>query len=166
MTVHPATLPSLVPATYRIDPERSTVRFTATHFFGLGAVHGTFAVQEGSIIVAGDLGATRVCAMLDAATIDTGNPRRDNDLRSAKFLDVARHPTITFTSRTVATDAMTGVLTVRGVGQRVTLAIRPDGEGRFHASTRLDRRAFGVTAARGLIAPLVDVEIEVVPSDA
>jgi len=51
----------------------------------------------------------------------------------------------------VGAGTVTGVLCVHGVGQRVTLDVTataaPDGY-RFTATAQLDRRAFGVTAAR------------------
>ena len=161
------TLPAIAPATYRVDPSRSSVRFTARELFGLIKVDGQISVTGGEIVVADDLTLSRVSATLDAASIDTSHKRRDSDLRSKRFLDTARHPTITFSSREVGAGTVTGVLCVHGVGQRVTLDVTakaaPDGY-RFTANAQLDRRAFGVTAARGLIGPLIDVTIEVVAS--
>lgn len=161
------TAPAIAPATYRVDARRSSVRFVGRALFGLVEVAGSFPLRDGSVLVAEDVTLSRVHATLDATAIDTANRRRDADLRSKRFLDVARHPTITFSSRDVSTNAVTGVLTVRGVGQRVTLDLTPvpDADGcRFVATTRIDRRAFGVTAGRGLIAPELDVTIEVYAS--
>jgi polyisoprenoid-binding protein YceI len=161
------TAPALAPATYRIDPARSSVRFTAKELFGLIKVPGAFPVTGGTVVVAEDLTLSRVSATMDAASIDTGSRRRDNDLRTKRFLDTARHPEITFSSREVRAGTVTGVLTVRGTGQWVTLDVTaiPAGDGyRFVATTRIDRRAFGVTAGRGLISPEIDVAIEVYAS--
>ncbi len=161
------TAPAIAPATYRIDARRSSLRFVARTLFGLVEVAGSIPLRDGSVLVAEDVSLSRVHATLDAAAIDTGNRRRDNGLRGRQFLDVARHPTITFSSREVRTDSVTGVLTVRGIGQRVTLDLtampEPDGC-RFVATSRIDRRAFGVTASRGFIPPELDVTIEVYAS--
>jgi polyisoprenoid-binding protein YceI len=165
-----STAPAIAPATYRIDPTRSTVRFVAKGMFGLLPVRGTFTVREGTIVVADDVNRSTVTATVDAATVDTANTRRDNDLRSKKYLDTARHPDILFASREVTPDSVTGILRVHGTDQRVTLTLAPEStpDGfRFTTSTRLDRYAFGVTGGKGgLVARHVDVELEIVASRA
>jgi len=124
-----STAPAIAPATYRIDPARSTVRFVSTAMFGLLRVGGTFTVREGTIVVADDVTHSSVTATVDASTIDTANTRRDNDLRANKYLDTARHPDILFTSREVTPDTVTGILRVHGTDQRVT----PDRRAGAHA---------------------------------
>jgi polyisoprenoid-binding protein YceI len=95
----------------------------------------------------------------DAASLWTGQPERDEHLRSEDFLDVARFPTITFRSTRVEPLArneyrVTGDLTIRGVTRPVTLDARYLGQGRspfedtragFTATTRLDRHDFGAS---------------------
>ncbi len=160
-----STAPAIAPATYRIDPARSTVRFVTKVMFGLFRVRGTFAVRDGTIVVADDVTRSTVTATVDPAGVDTANTRRDNDLRSKRFLDTARHPDIQFTSHEVTPDSVTGILVVHGTSQRVTLAVTPEStpDGvRFGTSTRLDRYAFGVTGGKGLIARHVEVELEIV----
>ncbi len=64
--------------------------FSVKHMFGVGTVQGrSHQARRG---VRGR-GAARcyVDAVLDAASFHTGNPRRDKDIRSARFLDVANH---------------------------------------------------------------------------
>src|SRR5215203_1976266 len=85
---------------YRIDPTRTIVRFSTRHLFGLGAVSGTVRLREADFSVTETLSAT-VHAVLDAASFDTGNARRDSDVRSAKYLDVTAYPDITFDSQQV-----------------------------------------------------------------
>jgi polyisoprenoid-binding protein YceI len=135
-----STAPAIAPATYRIDPARSTVRFVNKAMFF--TVRGTFTVREGTIVVADDITRSTATATVDAASLDTANTRRDNDLRSKKYL---------------------------GTDQRVTLTLAPEStpDGfRFTTSTRLDRYAFGVTGGKGLVARHVDVELEIVASRA
>ncbi len=119
-----STAPTIAPATYRIDPARSTIRFAAKAMFL--TVRGTFTVREGTITVADDVTRSAVTATVDATSIDTANTRRDNDLRSKKYLDTARHPDIQFTSREVTPDSVTGILRVHGTDQRVTLTLAPE----------------------------------------
>lgn len=163
-----STAPAIAPATYHIDTARSTVGFVSK-IFGLLRVRGTFTVRDGTIVVADDVTRSSVTATVDAASIDTANTRRDKDLRSKKYLDTARHPEILFTSREVTPDSVTGMLYVHDTAHRVTLTLTPgstpDGV-RFTASTTLDRYAFGVTSAKGLVSRNVDVELEIVATRA
>ncbi len=46
-----------------------------------------------------DITKSRGSITIDAASVNTGEAKRDEDLRSGKFLDVARYPIITFVSR-------------------------------------------------------------------
>jgi polyisoprenoid-binding protein YceI len=63
---------------------------------------------------------------IDAAGIWTGEPTRDDHLRSPDFLDVQHYPKIVFKSRRVERAGenkfnVTGDLTIRGVSKEVTL---------------------------------------------
>jgi polyisoprenoid-binding protein YceI len=104
---------------------------------------------------------------IDARKLWTGEPERDKHLKSADFLDVETHPTITFRGRGVvlcgADEArFGGDLTIRGVTRPVTLDVRPLGQWQtpwwednvdkgpktragFVATTRINRHDFGVS---------------------
>src|SRR5436853_415388 len=67
-------------------------------------------------------------AVIDAASVDTSEPKRDAHLRSANFLDVARYPTIAFRStRIERADGghwkVTGDLTLLGRTRPVLLDV-------------------------------------------
>lgn len=95
----------------------------------------------------------------DAASLWSGEPERDDHLRSEDFLHVERYPTISFRSTTVEPAArneyrVTGDLTIRGATRPVTLDVRYLGQGRspfddtragFTATARIDRHDFGVS---------------------
>ncbi len=101
----------------------------------------------------------RVEVRIEAATLWSGEPERDDHLRSEDFLDVARYPAIAFRSTRVDPAArneytVTGDLTIRGVSRPVTLDVRYLGQGRspfddtrvgFTATTRIDRHDFGAS---------------------
>jgi polyisoprenoid-binding protein YceI len=151
---------------YRIDPSRTTVRFSTRHLFGLGAVSGTVSLRAADFSVTEPSSAT-VQAVLDAASFDTGNPRRDTDVRSAKYLDVTAYPDITFNSQQVRLHegkwVAVGTLTAHGVAAPVDLTLdelrRDDGKLILRASAKIDRYAHQVTAGKGLAARWLTVEV-------
>ena len=96
---------------------------------------------------------------IDGATLWSGEPERDEHLRSEDFLDVARHPRILFHSTRVEPVArneyrVSGDLAIRGVTRPVSLDVRYLGQCRspfddtrvgFTATTRINRHDFGVS---------------------
>ena len=146
-----APVPSAPPAVYRIDTGHSDVTFRIRHF--MSRVSGTFNQWEGTITAdPADWTTGTGEVTIQAASIDTRHERRDNDLRSGNFFDVATHPTITFRSTSVTVDGsrltIAGDLTMRGVTKPVVLEgefLGRMGEGTarerigFAARTRIDR---------------------------
>ena len=104
---------------------------------------------------------------IDAASLWSGDPDRDNHLRHSDFFDVQTHPKITFKGNDVQLLSnhefkVTGDLTIRGVTRKVTLDVRylgqwqtPYWEGGvdkgpmpragFVAQTTINRHDFGVS---------------------
>src|SRR5262245_33510338 len=69
----------------------------------LSKVRGSFTGVTGSIVdAAEDPKYSSVKAEIDVTTLITGDPQRDEHLRSADFFDVDDHPKITFESRRVS----------------------------------------------------------------
>ena len=114
-----------LPGHYEIDPSRSRVTFATRHLFGLGRVKGSFAIRGGTADVADPIEASAIYAEIDAASFRTRNPARDGSVLSARFLDPAGHPVMTFRSDRIEAESqiMPGTLTVRGTTRPVTLAI-------------------------------------------
>jgi len=119
--------------TYKIDPVHSAISFKVRHFFSY--VSGNFTKFDGTINVDPDHpDKSSVTATIDTASVDTKNERRDEDLRSADFFDVAKYPSITFKSKNVkqtGTDSgdIVGDLTMHGVTREVTLHVKFLGKG-------------------------------------
>jgi polyisoprenoid-binding protein YceI len=92
-------------------------------------VRGEFTKVSGNAVLdPTDPPKSTLEVILDATSIDTREPQRDEHLRSADFLDVANHPTITFRSKKITpagTDhyKVTGDLTIRGVTREVTFDV-------------------------------------------
>lgn len=163
------------PATWAIDPGHSHVGFSVRHMM-VSNTRGSFEKFSGAIVGDPDhpTGA-KIDVTIDAASLNTQNPKRDDHLRSADFFDVAKYPTITFQSKRVDKRAdgslrVIGDLTMRGVTKEVVLdvdgptpAIQVGAATRIGASatTKLNRRDFGLTWNRVLEAGGVTVGDEV-----
>ncbi|MGW2283611.1 YceI family protein [Streptomyces phaeochromogenes] len=147
------------PGPWTVDPAHSSVGAVAQHL-GISSVHGRFREFAGSIDIAPDeVAKSRVEAVISAASIDTGNAMRDGHLKSADFLDVERHPRITYVSTgltpATGTDHWTvhGELTMHGVVRPVDLDLAYLGTGAdpwggtraaFRATTELRREDFAM----------------------
>lgn len=150
---------------YEIDTGRSAIEFRGRHLFGLAPVRGTCAVRAGIVDVGAPLTGSRVRAEIETASFDTGHERRDTDVRSARFLDAARHPVMTFVSTGFDGMIVSGTLTVRDVTRPVELVVErcdvsPEAF-TVRATTRIDRTEFGVTAARGLAGRHLDLILRI-----
>jgi polyisoprenoid-binding protein YceI len=120
--------------TYKIDPVHSSINFKVRHFFSY--VNGSFKKFDGTIRFDPDHPEkSSVSATIDVASITTQNDKRDEDLRSPDFFDVAKYPTITFKSRSVKQTGadsadIIGDLTMRGVTKEITLHAKFLGKGK------------------------------------
>jgi polyisoprenoid-binding protein YceI len=149
-------LPGYVSGRWVIDPVHSDISFVVRHLM-VSRVRGRFVRFSGEIVTGADPSTSTVAAEIEMASIDTGNPERDDDLRSPTYLDVARYPTMAYHSTAVRVvgDRFTvdGDLTLHGVTRPVQLAgnlhgIRPNGKGGtvagLGATADIDRRDFGI----------------------
>lgn len=153
-----ATLAQAQTSTWKIDPAHSAANFSVRHM-GISNVHGRFGGVTGEIVLdPADLTKSSVKATIDTTTVDTGVPPRDSDLKSDHFFDVAKYPTMTFVSKSIAKNGdgytVTGDLTMHGVTKQVELSMdAPSGEvsmGKatrrgFDATTTIHRKDFGLT---------------------
>lgn len=166
--------------TWAIDPAHSSVEAIARHLM-VAKVRGRFGSYEGEIVVGDTPEDSSVEVTIDAASIDTGETKRDEHLRSPDFLDVENHPTLTFRSTDVhrtgeRTLEVAGDLTIRGATRPVTLDVEylgvtrdPWGNTRaaFSATTEIDREEFGITWNQALetggvmVGRKLKVELEV-----
>ena len=142
---------------YSIDPSHTNMGFSVRHFFS--KVPGHFNKFEGTITYdTQDIAKSSVNVSIDAASIDTEEPKRDAHLKSPDFFDAEKFPKITFVSSKVTPAGpnklkVDGTLTIRGVSKPVTLDVDllgtgPDGWGGvrsgFEARTKINRQDYGV----------------------
>src|SRR5262245_49459796 len=164
---------------WHIDPRHSLIEFSARHMM-LSKVRGRFTGVAGTIVdAADDPKQSSVSAEIDVTTLVTGDPQRDEHLRSPDFFDVANHPTITFESRRVSGSRehfkVTGDLTIRGQTREVTLDVTFNGVGTnplgqsvagFTAEAEVNRKDFGLNwnmaleAGGFLVGDHIKIEIE------
>lgn len=150
---------------WTVDPAHSTATFRVR---SLGrTVTGNVPITEGTVDVDESGRPRAICGSLDLGAIDTGNPRRDKDLRKPRFLDLDRYPAMTFAadSITASPDAgwrVTGQLAVRGTSVRLAgdAEVSPDDRSAtVTAHTQLDRRTLGIWAPRIMIGHAIDITV-------
>jgi polyisoprenoid-binding protein YceI len=151
-----------------VDKAHSEINFTASS--RLLDAHGFFGKWDADVAINPEaLETSTVRLAIDAASINTRIERRDDHLRSADFFDVAKHPTITFVSKSITKTSptagtLTGDLTVRGVTKTiaipVTMVFYEGGRGRFRGQFQINRRDFGIVYDSKVnpIADTVDVQ--------
>ncbi|MGR3935083.1 YceI family protein [Streptomyces sp. BRA346] len=136
-----------------LDPAGSAVRVRHKTFWGLATVSGHFTAVSGEGEVLPD-GSARGSLVIDAASLDTRNPKRDAHLRGVDFLDTDRHPEITVAvSGAVpdegATVAVDGELTVLGRTRPLSFTARlteaTADAATLTADVEIDRTGFGMT---------------------
>ncbi|WP_019887734.1 YceI family protein [Streptomyces purpureus] len=168
------------PGSWSLDPAHSSVAAVAQHL-GISSVRGRFTDFGGRIEIAEDPARSRVEAVIEAASVDTGNGLRDKHLRSPDFLDVAVHPRITYVS-TALTPAgpdrwtVHGHLALHGVVRDVALDLAYLGTGpdpwgglraAFRATAELRREDFAlhynqvVQAGISAIGTTLKVELDI-----
>jgi polyisoprenoid-binding protein YceI len=162
-------------STWQIDPAHTAAGFAVKHLL-ISTVRGQFKGVAGTVIWDDqDITKSSVSVTIDATTIDTGTPMRDNDLKSANYFDVAKFPTITFKSTKIEQVSagklkVTGDLTIHGVTKSVVLdvdgpsaAIKdPWGNTRagIGAVTKINRQDFGVSGGAGAVGDDITITID------
>jgi len=171
-------------STWQIDASHTSVEFAVKHMM-FTTVRGRFKDVKGTIEAdESNPDNSRVSVEIAAASIDTGAADRDTHLRSADFLDVENHPTLTFRSKRVSGAmkaegdkfTVTGDLTIRGTTMEITLECTYEGTGKdpwggtragARATAKIDRREWGLRWNQALetggilVANEVRIEVEV-----
>lgn len=145
-----------------VDATHSSVEFSISKWT-VTRQHGIFRDIEGTVqLDQKNPESAAVDIRVRTASLDTRNSTRDQVVRSDDFLDVERHPYITFRSTRIRRDGagtyhVAGDLTIRGVTKRFTAPVQFLGVHRnrdfgelasFETEFVVNRRDFGVLGSR------------------
>lgn len=149
-----------IAGTFEVDPVHSTVIFRIRHM-DVSYSYGRFNGISGTFTTGGDdPSEATVHVEIDAQSVDTGNSKRDEHLKSPDFFNAVQYPKITFDSKRVVakgedTYTVTGDLSFHGETREVTIDMTKVGErdagermgyrAGFEGTFTLDRSDFGVS---------------------
>jgi len=143
--------------TFSIDKAHSDVTFQVRHL--ITRVSGRFSDYSGTIEFDRDNPSqSKVAFTIQAASIDTAEPKRDEHLRSDDFFAVEKFPTLSFRSTKISPRGgevydVEGDLTIRDVTRRIVLPVTHLGTAKdpwgneklaFEAETKINRKDFGL----------------------
>src|ERR1700712_2332304 len=112
--------------TWKVNKAHSHFTFTITHL-AVSDVDGGFKDFDATITATKpDFSDAKVEFVAQTASINTGVDQRDGHLKSPDFFDVAKYPTVNFTSTSIKATStnhykLTGALTLNGITKPVTL---------------------------------------------
>jgi len=162
--------------TFTIDPGHAEIGFSVKHMMvsnskgNFTSFSGTFDYDIASKILKSAEG------VIEVASIDTNNGKRDDHLKNADFFNVAKFPKMTFKSTSIKKNPdgsfeLAGILNVLGVDHEIVLPVTitgpiddPWGNQRIGVEciTVLNRRELGITnSPAAMIADDVKISIEV-----
>ncbi|MDF3067206.1 MAG: protein yceI precursor [Polyangiaceae bacterium] len=110
---------------WKLDTSHTTVGFSVPHLV-VSSVDGRFKEATAKInLDDADLTKSQVSVEINAGSIDTGDQKRDDHLKSPDFFDTKKFPKLTFKSTKIAKAGsgfkLTGDLTIRDVTKSVVL---------------------------------------------
>ena len=173
---------------WSVDPAHSTIDFTIRHLM-IARVRGSFKVFDASIYTKGkDFSTAQVDLWIDAASVSTGDQKRDEHLKTEDFLDTATYPQISFVSNTIAAagddgrHTIWGDLTIKGITKNIGMQLQFGGiqndpwgnqKAGFSVTGKINRSDWGVVwntaiATGGVLLGeelLISCEIELIKAD-
>jgi polyisoprenoid-binding protein YceI len=172
-----ATATSAQSESYIFNSRKSEVRFT--YAMGVLTQKGRFSLVEGDLQF--DERApekSRVFAKIATASIETGQPIIDAELKGANFFNAKASPAVTFRSRSVKPTApdsalISGDITVNGITKPVTLDVKvtahedpalkySKGSKQFVGKTKISRRAFQMDSYSDMVGDEIGIEIDAI----
>lgn len=156
---------------YSIKPEQSTIQFSVKASVALS---GTFDKWDAAMTFpTTNATSGSLDIRIQAASVNTGNPFKDDRLKSKDFFDASEDPFITFkSSKVVQTGPTTfdvqGVFTIRGVSRQEILHLvvigNGTGTGSIKGAMAFDRKEYGMDSGIPFIriADRIEVTLDLV----
>ena len=162
--------------TYEIDTAHSMILFRAKHN-GVSYNYGRFNEFTGEITMDEDASKSTVEFEVKTASVDTGNNKRDQHLRSSDFFSAKQFPVITFKSTKVSMKEgeadmleVTGDLELLGVKKSIIVDVKITGKGKsrggesligFESIFTIKRSEFGMTYGAGSVSDDIRLTVSI-----
>jgi polyisoprenoid-binding protein YceI len=174
------TVPAILPGTWSVDPTHTHIGFSVRHLM-VSKVRGSFGDFTAEVTIAENLLESTLSAVVQMASIVTGNDDRDGHLRTNDFFAIEEHPTMSlvstgFEARGGDDYVMHADLTIRGITKPVDFEIEFGGIGGdpwggtragFEAKATINRKDWGIAwnapveTGGVVIGEKVDIQLEV-----
>jgi polyisoprenoid-binding protein YceI len=114
--------------TYQLDPAHTYPSFESDHMGGVSTWRGKFTKSSGTVTLDRASKTGTVDVTVDTSSVQIGNTKLEEHLRSPDFFDVAKYPTATYKGTAIKFDgdtpvAVDGQFTLKGVTKPLNLKI-------------------------------------------
>jgi polyisoprenoid-binding protein YceI len=114
--------------TYQLDPNHTYPSFEADHFGGLSVWRGKFTKTTGTVTLDTEAKTGTVDVTIDPSSVDTGNAKLNDHLKTDAFFDVTKFPAATYKGTQIKFEGnkpveVIGTLTMHGVTKPVDLKV-------------------------------------------
>ncbi len=162
------------PRNYMLDESRSELTGKVA-FFGLGSKTMTFPKMEGRVTVdPNQISKASIDVTFDATALEASDTITRDRLKGESFFWIEKYPNVRFVGSSLKLSSptkgtFTGNLTARGVTKPQTLTVvfdqdptkvAPSEAVGFTATTRIDRRAYGMKSFQLIVGNKVDITMK------
>jgi polyisoprenoid-binding protein YceI len=164
------------PETYRFDPVHTQIWFSASHE-NLSHPLGRLRVKDGWFqFDPNDIASAKVYVEIDLASVDMGDQKWSDTIRSGQFFDASRFPTARYTSKSVTAKDKTsgtihGDLILHGVTKPIDVDFKFNRvandpytfkrKAGFSAQAKLNRNDFDMKRYQDVVGQEVTLTIEI-----
>jgi polyisoprenoid-binding protein YceI len=115
--------------TYMLDPMHTAPSFEADHFGGVSIWRGKFTKSSGTVAIDREAKTGTLEATIDLSSVDIGNDKLNEELKSPQFFDTAQFPTAVYKGTSMKFNGdvpveVIGELTMHGVTKPLNLKIQ------------------------------------------
>jgi polyisoprenoid-binding protein YceI len=160
---------------WNIDDNHTSISFEVTHFFT--PVAGSFKEFEGALnFDPENLAGSRADFIVQIASVETDNEKRNNHLQSADFFDVKKFPEMKFKSSSFTKEGdnytIFGQLTIRDITREISIPVNLLGLGdhplkkgklitAMRAEFSINRNDYGVGSGSWTATAVVGDEVKI-----